>query len=434
MGNRQFAGSRAVTAVSAAWWGARGPEEEGAVISGKAPFLALISLLFVAIISPQEYLTALAPLRLAFITAILAVGAYIMNRIARRESIVVLSNEMVIAGLLGAWALLTIPLSIWPGGSLSTLLQLFGKTLVIFWLIGHVINTSDRLYKTAILIALMSIPLAITAIYNLRTEAFIGDGRIAGYSGALTTNPNDLALMLSLMVPLTVALMLSAKGRLIRLFFAIVSILSVVAILATYSRGGFITLVAISILYVFKMLREGKFVVLFIGVSAFIFCALLVPVDYIDRVATIASPGEDPTGSAQERWSDMRVALMLIVQQPIIGVGIGTNELALNAARGEHWLQVHNVYLIYGVELGLPGLLLFLMLLFFSFQSAKKAEILGRQRNDQRGFANISEGIKISIIAFSVAAMFSPVPYQLYFYLYAGLAVAARSIVESDGW
>jgi putative inorganic carbon (hco3(-)) transporter len=418
--------------MSTAWWSSQASGQQDKVSSRNASFYALLALLFVAIMSPQEYLTVLGPLRLAFITAIVAVGTYIISRISTRQPMVIWSSEVVIAALLFAWAIITIPLSIWPGGSLSSLLQLYAKTLVMFWLISHVVNTTDRLKRTAILISLMSIPLALTAIYNLMTGAFIGDGRIAGYSGALTTNPNDLALMLNLMIPLTVALMISAKHWLISGLFAFVAVISSVAVLATYSRGGFITLATISVFYVFKMLREGRFVSLLILAFFLFFCFLILPGDYIDRVATIAAPDKDPTGSAQERWSDMRVALMLIVDNPIVGVGIGTNEIALNAARGEHWLQVHNVYLVYGVEMGLPGLFLFLMLVGLAFLSANKAQNIANARPGQREFTNIAEGIKIGILAFSVAAMFSPVPYQLYFYLYAGLAVAAKTIIKSD--
>jgi putative inorganic carbon (hco3(-)) transporter len=419
--------------MSAAWWSAEEKKGKAKIVHGDAPFYALLSLLFVAVISPQEYLTALAPLRIAFVTAVISVGAFILNRIASRKALVVWSRETVIAALIFAWALVTVPVSIWPGGSISSLLQMYIKTLIVFWLISHVVNTSSRLNRTVILVSLMSIPLAATAVYNLSIGAFIGDGRIAGYTGALTTNPNDLALMLNLMLPLTVALMLNARGMFVRGFFGLVAILSVLAILATYSRGGFVTLAAITFFYVIHMIREGRFATLFILGCFIVFCALVVPIEYLDRVGTIASPDQDPTGSAQERWADMRVALMLILENPIVGVGIGTNELALNLARGEHWLQVHNVYLIYGVELGLPGFFLFVILVVLAFHTARGAEIKARKRTELQDLANISEGVKISIVAFSVAAMFSPVAYQLYFYLYAGLAIAARTIVDSDG-
>ena len=56
---------------------------------------------------------------------------------------------------------------------------------------------------------------------------------------------------------------------------------------------------------------------------------------------------------------------------PVVVTGIAvscrdhcTEMLALNDERGARWLSVHNAYLNYAVDLGLPGLTLFLMLLF----------------------------------------------------------------------
>jgi hypothetical protein len=42
----------------------------------------------------------------------------------------------------------------------------------------------------------------------------------------------------------------------------------------------------------------------------------------------------------------------------------------------------------------------------------------------------LAEGLSIAIVAFGVAAFFHPVAYHAYFYLLAGLAVAAGALWE----
>ena len=42
----------------------------------------------------------------------------------------------------------------------------------------------------------------------------------------------------------------------------------------------------------------------------------------------------------------------------VIGAGIGQDILAMNAQRGDDWTQVHNAYLQYAVDLGVPGVVL----------------------------------------------------------------------------
>jgi O-antigen ligase len=100
--------------------------------------------------------------------------------------------------------------------------------------------------------------------------------------------------------------------------------------------------------------------------------------------------------------------------------------LALNEVRGPTWTIVHNVYLQYAIDLGIPGLVLFVMLLRGVVRSARYAQHAGGAR--QSGLFHLAEGIRISLIAFAVAALFHPVGYHFYFYYFAGLAIAARTI------
>jgi O-antigen ligase len=160
-------------------------------------------------------------------------------------------------------------------------------------------------------------------------------------------------------------------------------------------------------------------------------CVPLLPSGYTDRLATIFNVESDPTGSAQARWTDTKAALGLTVRNPIIGVGIGQNMLALNEERGISWVGVHNVYLEYAVELGLPGLILLLMLIAYSLQSTRFAQRQAAADRAPRDLFYLAEGVQISLLAFVVAALFHPGGYQFGFYYFAGLATATRVIAEA---
>jgi len=103
------------------------------------------------------------------------------------------------------------------------------------------------------------------------------------------------------------------------------------------------------------------------------------------------------------------------------------NVLVLNELRGETWTAVHNVYLQILVELGLPGLLLFLLLYGRCFRATGNA-LRSEEADRSTGLFHIAEGLRVSLIAFGVAAMFHPVAYHFYFYIFAGLAIAAEAI------
>jgi O-antigen ligase len=154
-------------------------------------------------------------------------------------------------------------------------------------------------------------------------------------------------------------------------------------------------------------------------------CLPLLPSGYLDRLSTIKDVGADPTGSAQVRLDDANAAMRIVLRNPIIGAGLGMGVAALNKERGPLWYDIHNVYLQYAMELGIPGLALFLLLLHGAIQSAGFAWRRAAGVPDLWELFNLAEGIQVSLVAFSVAALFYPVAYHFYFYYIAGLARSA---------
>jgi O-antigen ligase len=152
-----------------------------------------------------------------------------------------------------------------------------------------------------------------------------------------------------------------------------------------------------------------------------------VPASYVERLLTLRSIEADPTGSAQARWTGTVAALEHVGANPILGAGLGMNILVLNESVGATWRVVHNTYLEYAVDLGVPGLVLFGLLLIRSWQSARLARALGSTET-----AQLAEGVEISLVGFAVAAVFQPVAYQFYFFYIAGLAVAARIVAAGE--
>lgn len=401
---------------------------------GPVPFRALLAFTVIMLLAPQQtFLPALAVLRPAFTFAGLAIGSYLVDRWVRREQVVAGSREVWLAFALLWWAVLTAPLGLWPGGSIGLLQDLYVKALIIFALLVHVVTTPARLTAVVWWLSAMAVPLALTGAKNYATGQFVRNTvaqRITGYEGALTANPNDLALMLNLILPLTIGLLAATRRPGLRALLVVVIAIEVAGVIVTFSRSGFLTLALIGLLSLGRLLRSGyapqALLVAFLAMAA----VPLLPGGYLDRVSTIASPDSDQTGSAQERWSDMKAAAGWIVDHPLIGAGIGNNVLALNEVRGATWTAVHDVYLQYGVDLGLPGLALFLMLLIGAIRRAGEAAAAALDRGRQQ-LAELSSGIRLSLIAFALEAVFHPAGYHFYFFYMAGLAVAAWRISQA---
>ena len=395
---------------------------------GKTAYRALLTFTLILLLAPQELVPILRPFRIALLSALVAIAAHLSDRFLFNRPVAVWGKEVALLGALVGWAVLTLPFSYWPGGSYSFLLDFYFKTVAIFWLLATVVDDVERLRTLAWSLGAMAVPLAATGVKNFLSGNFIAGAsdRIAGYAGGLTSNPNDLALMLNLILPLTLALLVTARRPFMRGVLAAMALVEIGGVITTFSRGGFLTLATIIALHLWRQARRGAFVWAFLGVTACAAGSLLLPSGYVARLATIVDNDADATGSAQERRHGMGMAVQIVMESPVTGAGVGMNAVAINRATGASWSKVHNVYLEYAVDLGLPGLLLFLLLLracLARVRSVRRASAAGMTE-----LSSLAEGIEIALIAFSVAALFHPVAYHFYFYYPAGLAVAAGSI------
>jgi len=437
-----------VSAPDPQWWrpepegtGATAEERPGETVAAEAPgsavaFWSLIGFTFVLLIAPQNIFPALQPLRIGMLAAGTGLAAMLIDRLGRNLPLTRVTREIKIAGLLLAWAVATIPFSLWPGGSIQLLTDLYLKTLAILVLIVNVVSTVRRLRTVAWALTLMSVPIALTGVQNFFGGVYVRGGvdqavkRILGYDSPLTGNPNDLALMLNLIMPLAVALFLTTRAPWARISLFAVVALQVVTIVVTFSRSGFLTLLITLIVPVLtssgKLDRRWTWTVLILA----IICVPLLPADYVTRLFTITDIDTDVTGSAQDRWTQQVAAVNYVVGHPLIGAGLGQNVLAMNEVLGPAWLVVHNAYLQYAIDLGLPGVVMFVLLVIASMRSAGRAARLAGARPDGRELSVLANGIRTSLLALAFAGFFSPVAYHFHFYYFAGLAIAARSIAE----
>jgi putative inorganic carbon (hco3(-)) transporter len=433
--------ANALNSRESTWW--TRPSSAASTVStpsqqkteGSLPLAALIAFTFILLLSPQNWIPALKPLRIAFLAAGFAAVSLLWER-WREQKALGLTSEVLTCFALLAWAFLTIPLSFWPGGSITTLTDVYIKAVIIFWLLVNVVTTMRRLRLVAIALMLCTVPLAATGLNNFVSGRFIQEAnvvaRIAGYEAGLSANPNDLALMLNLLLPLSIALFLGARKTSLRMFCFGVIVLNVIGVIVTFSRAGFLGLITAATIYFLRMTRRrGADRVWAFGMVVVALLALpLLPSTYVDRVATVTKIEADPTGSSQARWRDTVAAARFVMEHPIVGAGLGMDVLALNQVRGEEWTKVHNIYLEYAVDLGLPGLVMFLALFYGVFRATSSSRKRVAHLPHLRDLFLFTEALEVSLSVFLVSAFFHPVAYHFYFYYIGGLAVASRTVTN----
>ena len=426
--------------LSQDWWR---PEPVATPASATVPdtdlaFKALVAFTAILLLAPQEWFPVLKALRIALLAATVSFVAYMFDSAVKRRPVKTFSTEMGICVALVTWSILTIPLSYWPGGSVTELTERFLKAVMFFWLIGTLVITKKRLMIFTWTLVLCSIPLAATGVQNFLSGEFVTSHRaevqrIAGYAGSgIASNPNDLALMLNLLIPITAALLLMTRNMALKAAAAFTMVLSIATVVITFSRAGFIALITIILLGFVALIRRR----LPGAAIAIVLLALVVPPmlppGYLDRLNTITDIEKDRTGSAQGRWEDFGAAVDVVIKNPITGVGLGQDILALNEERGATWRSVHNVYLQYAVDLGIPGAALFIWLLIASFRGATRVRVRAAREPFLSDLVVLAGGVQIALVAFAVESFFHPVAYQFYFFCIGGLAVALQNTCRTE--
>jgi putative inorganic carbon (HCO3(-)) transporter len=385
---------------------------------------------FVLLVAPQGLFPALAPLRLALVSAMVAAVLHVAHRVVHRRPLTVMEPEVRLVLVLFGLAALSVTTSYSARGSLETLVDLLGKSAIVFLLLANLITTADRFRAMVWLLTLASVAPAVGVINNYLQGRFMKttEARVQGYlQGGLTSNPNDVALTLNIIVPLAIGLLLATPRRGQRLLLASIVTLDVAGIIVTLSRAGFLFLLMTVALYL-RSLKRGRMWIVLVLLLAL---PVMMGVDgFMDRMSTIVDTDMTDT-SAQERWALQKRAIEVMLNHPLLGVGIGQSVLALHEI-GKGRVDVHNVYLEVGVDLGVPGVIVYLFFLYYLWRSVREAKGTWRARGNPQLY-HYSQGLEISLIGFLVAAMFYPIAYHFFPYILAGLVLAVKLLARQDG-
>lgn len=188
---------------------------------------------------------------------------------------------------------------------------------------------------------------------------------------------------------------------------------------------------AILIAFMIHYVRERGPAVLIWTSCILALSLLLLPAGYTHRIYSIFDFSADPTGSSEDRWRSMLIAWNAMLAHPLLGIGLGMQNLAFLEQLGS-WRQtgVHNVYLQIGAEVGVPALVVYLLANWHLFRGVRQSLKRVRQFPEAREFLALGNSIQIALVGFLVGAFFAPVAYHFYFFYIAGFAVTFQEIAK----
>jgi probable O-glycosylation ligase (exosortase A-associated) len=242
-------------------------------------------------------------------------------------------------------------------------------------------------------------------------------------------NNNDLAAGLVVALPIMNYMRSISAPQLTRLGWSAVILFSIVCVATTYSRGGFLGLVAVG---AFLWLTGQKKLTTGLLIAGAVFVlAILMPQQYGSRIGSIESYSQD--ASALGRIEIWGVAAKVALARPLTGGGFKATESQPIVDRfqpGAVARAVHNVFLGVAAEQGFPGLVVWSALLFLGWRNSRWLAKCVKGERDLEWVHELGRTLQAAIVGYCVVGFFGNYAYWDYYFTLIGLAAAARTIVE----
>lgn len=316
-------------------------------------------------------------------------------------------------------------------------------------------NLSKTLIFCAVMPIIVTSRLRIHAVVLMVALALAFHGALDGLkflvsAGAHTArgipkfgDNNLFALVLVMVLPLIYYLYQYSALRWVRLSFAAGALLTVLAIIATSSRGGFAGLAAVAVFIILQSRRKftGILAVVVVGVMIL----QLAPESWRERMDTIQSAEED--SSFMGRVAAWKVSSAVALSNPGLGGGFRVIENTSTWVRfkGDPGLlgfvdtpeipgfkAAHSIWFQVMGDGGFVGLALFVALLFNAFLTRREIRKISAKDGTKKWATDLADIIGASLFAFMVSGSLLSAAYSETLYILLMLMEVIKLHLQRD--
>lgn len=309
---------------------------------------------------------------------------------------------IVLLVLLGA-------VSIWSspdrGFSFYNYYHLMGRYVLIYYLVINNMHSLDQMKR--LIWTVLSSALVVTLygfyqyIYGVNISAAewvdgdqFPDLKVRVFS--TLENPNLLAGFLMVIMAMASGLALhTAQKKSKLILFALVVTLGICLVL-TYSRGAWLSILAVIIVYGFLYNRKIFWFLLIVP-----FVLLIAKDALVERILSIANPTDTSSTLRLALWESTAA---MIMDKPLLGIGWGAYWMVYPEYdfflqdSGAKIFHAHNMYLNIAAEIGIPGLLVFLTLMIGHIRKG----LFVMRHNNNRWITGLMLGIVAALLGLAV--------------------------------
>lgn len=273
------------------------------------------------------------------------------------------------------------------------------------------------------------------AFYGVKGGVFTvmrgGQYMVLGPPGSFIGTNTEIALALIMALPLLrfLQMQLKPENRWGRWAFTAAMVATGFAIVGSYSRGALLGGFA---MLMFLWLKSHKKLlvglILFIAVPPML---MFMPGKWVDRMHTIQTYEED--GSAMGRINAWGYAINLVKDRPLVGGGFEcwTGDLFDRWAPDPSQVNdAHSIYFEVLGEQGIPGLVMFLLILYLTWKNGTWLIRTAKDRPDMRWAGHLAAMVHVSLVGYAVGGAFLGLAYFDLFYSLVAMLVLTRCVLE----
>ncbi len=385
------------------------------------PFYSLLSYFAVMMTRPGLYYPNLANIRIELLIAIVVLIQIFLRKqdwmvrlkfdYNRVNKYMFLFFLVILASFAQAWDYKE---------SWNTVVIEFVKVYAFYIMILAFVESDKQVKQFLWMFALLTILIDYEGLYLYFSgkESYIFQGvDVAIASKGFAAGHVAAANMQLQCLPIMIYLFFAEKKITTKALALSLSFLSVLGVIASGSRGGFLGLIVIGFLVIY--FSERKALSLFVCLI-FLFAVMpFIKGNYMGWMESIVSHSDD---SATSRITGLINGAEMMIRRPILGVGPGCYPLARKA--WFHWgLESHNQFGQVMGDLGLLGTLAWGYFIYYVYKNLFMAkEILSKERRTD--LCLLVTGVQIALTVRLFEGMFSQSLYIFFWYAMAAVSVA----------
>jgi probable O-glycosylation ligase (exosortase A-associated) len=336
-----------------------------------------------------------------------------------------LPRTIEVAFLLALWGLFLVTTwsSWYPDDAWVQLDQISKILLMIF--VTLLLFQDERKLKALLYVVALSV-----GFYGFKGGLWAiltgGTNRVLGPPESFIAGNTELGLALNMVLPILLLLSREQHVPWAKLFLRATLVLSIVAVLFTYSRGALLGLLVVLPLMLLR--SRARFAVIPLAALAIWIGPSLMPQVWLERMSTIQTYEEDL--SARMRLDSWRVAYQIALERPLLGAGFKPFRPEVYerySVEGLNtWQDAHSIYFQVLAEQGFTGIVLYLGLIAVTMTTLRRVMRRAREQPSLAFLGDTARMVEVSLVGFLVSGAFLSISYFDLFFTLVGVAVVLK--------